>query len=247
MGSASPRVTRRLFCATALTTLAPVLARADVPTVPLALPEATDLAFVEPLLKTLGEAGRFRWQSQSVPFSRVLHMAEQGQAVGFGISPTEQRKARLQFSMPVFQGAVWAISRRDHRIEAQGIGDLKGRVVCMSRSAVYGSEFEDPAWTDSHVQYVTGDLGRRLRTFAAGHCDVLLVTTRNADIASLRTRLKEAGEGGRDLVIEDRPLLQQGVHFAAAKDTPLAAWLPRIDRAIRARRARIARLAAAAG
>ncbi|WP_377154581.1 hypothetical protein ACFJIX_21155 [Roseateles sp. UC29_93] len=44
------------------------------------------------------------------------------------------------------------------------------------------------------------------------------------------------------LQVGRQPLSAQDVHFAAAKDSPLAAWLPRIDSAIGARRKEIQRL-----
>jgi len=243
----SPALTRRDLCAVALFVARMPGALADVAMVPLALSEAIDLNFVKPLLETVGQAAKLRWQYGAMPFSRVLSVVEDGQAVGFGISPTEARTKQLDFSRPIFKGALWAISRRDRKIAVNSTADLHGRVVCMSSSADYGAGFDASVLAGSDLQPVSGDLSQRLRVLSAGHCDVLLVTTHNAMAAALKSRLQAAGGDPSAFVVSAYPLAEQAVHFAAAKDGPLAAWLPRIDAAIHARWSQIQQLVGTAG
>jgi ABC-type amino acid transport substrate-binding protein len=256
MGSATgtamgPGVTRRRFCGLAAA-MSPIAAwpqgRAaaadEVPLqIPLALSEALDPQFVTPLLRLIEQPARVRWTLLPVPFSRLLMMVEQGEAMGFGASPTDARAARWRFSTQVFRGAVWAVSRRGHAIDARRLEDLRGLSVCTSRQASYGAELDDAAGRPFRTEYVAGGLAQRLRTFQAGRCDVLLVTGRNASAAAMRDRLRAAGADAQALVIGERPLVEEGVHFAVAKDSRFAGVMPRLDAAIEARRVRIGQMA----
>lgn len=206
-------------------------AQQTAPPVPMAMSEAVDMQFVGPLLDAVAQPSGLRWDPKAVPFARALHLVERGEAIGFGISPTPERTARLQFSVPVFRGAVWAISLRHRQIAAQRPEDLAGLKVCTSRRADYGSVF--PESVASGMQHLTGDLQRRLNALQAGRCDVLLVTSRNAEASTVRARIAAAGGAPDTFTVSKAPLTEQSVHFAVARDSPLAQHLPRIDDAIR--------------
>lgn len=243
-------VTRRGFCAgAALSPLGASRAWAGAAQdaqplqIPLALSEAVDPQFVTPLLRLIEQPARIRWTLVPVPFSRLLMMVEQGEAMGFGVSPTEARAARWRFSTQVFRGAVWAISRRGQAVQARRPEDLRGLTVCSSRQASYGADLDDVARRPFETEYVAGDLAQRLRTFQAGRCDVLLVTSRNASAATMRARLRAAGADAQALIIGERPLVEEGVHFAVAKDSRFVDVMPRLDAAIEARRLRIGQMA----
>lgn len=212
------------------------------PVVPLAVSEAVDMSSLAPVMALIEDAAHVRWQRSAVPFARMLRMVELGAAIGFGISPTEARTETMRFSRPVFRGAVWAVSRRDRGLEVDQVEDLRGRLVCVSRRAEYGTELADP---DAHglvTHQVAGDLRQRLRTLEAGRCDALLVTSRNTSLNSLLARLRASGADLETLQTSRRPLIGQDVHFAVAKDSSLAAYLPSIDAAIQERLGAIARV-----
>lgn len=242
-----PLLSRRCFCAATLVGNTAVLAQAAAPSVPLLLSEAVDLSFVSPLLKVIEHAAGFRWASSVVPFGRMMRMVEQGEAVGFGISPTAERKVQLAFSRSIFEGAIWAVSRADRRLAMRHVQDLEGQVVCASRTAAYGIEIGDPTFARINVQAVSGVLAQRLRTLEARHCDVLLVTARNGEADSIRARLRAAGADPREYVLSEAPVAIEGVHFAVAKAGPFAKWLASIDSAILAERSEIDRLSSKVG
>ena len=210
--------------------------------VPLAVSEAVDAASLAPVMALIEQGANLRWQRNAVPFARLLRMVEQGDAIGFGVSPTEDRSEAMRFSRPLFRGAVWAVSRRDRGLHADRVEDLRGRVVCVSRTAEYGSALADPATYGLDARQIVGDLKQRVRTLEAGRCDALLVTSRSASLESLLARLRSAGADLQALQTSKVPLIQQDVHFAVAKDSPLAAYMPSIDAAIEAHRGDIARI-----
>ncbi|WP_431104001.1 substrate-binding periplasmic protein [Roseateles noduli] len=235
---------RRSFLGAALVAATPAVAQSGrvPPVVPLALSEAVDATFLTPILTVVEQAAKLRWERSAVPFSRLLRLVERGETIGFGVSPTEERSERLSFSVPLFRGAIWTVSRRDRQLDVRHVDDLRGRVVCMSRMATYGNALANPAADGLDVRPVAGDLSRRLRTLEAGHCDVLLVTSFHGSADSVHARLRAAGGNLQTLQVGRQPLSAQDVHFAVAKDSPLATWLPRIDSAIGARRKEIQRL-----
>ncbi len=247
---AGAALTRRGFCLAAGAAVWPGSARpANDPgerPVPLALSESVSPQFTRPLLTLIGQASGLNWDRKPVPFSRLLMMAEQGLAIGFGISPVAAREPRLLFSREVFSGAVWAISRRERPVEVRKLADLRDLRVCMSRSANYGPELEASKGRLFEAQYAAGDLVQRLRTLQAGRCDVLLATSHNAATTTMRAHVIAAGGDPQSFIVSERPLVEQGVHFAVARDSELAAVMPRIDAAIQARKAQIRHLVAQA-
>jgi len=237
-------VPRRRFCAFALAAVTPLSAQTlRAPTaIPVAHSEALDAAFVSAVLNLIGEASGLHFDPHPMPFARVLRMAEQGEAVGFGISPTAARREQLTFSRALFTGAVWAVGRRDAGVEARDVEALRGKVVCQSRQASYAAESTGPAASGPDAQQISGDLAHRLRTLMAGHCDVLLVTSRNASAEALRARLRSGEADMAALSVPDRPLVEEKVHLGVARNSPLAASLSRVDAAIQARRKALQRL-----
>lgn len=231
---------RRRFCVLTVAALSsPARAVASLPSppplVPVAHSEAVDAEFVAAVIALIGEGAGLRLEARAVPFARMLRMAEQGEAIGFGISPTAERRRHLAFSGKLFKGAVWALSRRDGGIDPRNAQDLRGKVVCQSRQASYGGALEDPTGSGPDARQISGDLGHRVRTLAAGHCDVLLVTSRNASAHALQARLRASGADLDALRLSRRPLVEQDVHLGVANRSPLAALLPRMDAAMRAR------------
>lgn len=235
---------RRSLCFLPLAAVFPVYAATSSPqsAIPVAHSEAVDADFVGAVMALIGEGAGLRFEPHAVPFARMLRMAQQGEALGFGISPTAERQRHLTFSGTLFKGAVWAVSRRDGGVDPRDAQDLRGRVVCQSRQASYGAELEDPAGSGLDARQISGDLTQRVRTLSAGHCDVLLVTSRNASEHALRSRLRAGGADLAALRISRRPLVEQDVHLGVASSSPLAALLPRVDAAMRARGEALRRL-----
>jgi hypothetical protein len=204
--------------------------------------EAVDVRFVDPLLTLIEDAAGLQWKRSIVPFARMLQSVELGEAIGFGISPDNSRQDRLLFSRPVFAGAVWAVSRRVRNIDVVRAVDLRGLAVCQSRQAAYGGELAAAKDLALDLRQVAGDLSHRMATLRAGHCDVLLVTSRKASVDSLHERLRAAGADVAALRVSRKPLVKQEVQFAVAKSSAFARHLPAIDAAIRSHHGEIARL-----
>ncbi|MFG6413302.1 hypothetical protein ACG02S_05260 [Roseateles sp. DC23W] len=61
---------------------------------------------------------------------------------------------------------------------------------------------------------------------------MLLVTTRNPALSTVLARIVAAGGAPDAFTVSPAPLAEQSVHFAVARESPLAQHLPHIDDAI---------------
>lgn len=260
LGPASPEVTRerlgtglgrRAWLAGALSGSAPgawaaaaLAPPAAEPVVPLAVASGVNTPFVDAVLRELAGTLALRWETVRVPFTRVLRMTEQGEALGFGISPTPEREARLVFSNAVFRSTVWALSRASAPRPAARIEELRGLEVCAARDARLGEELDAAAARDFRLRPANGDFATRLRMLAAGRCEVLLATHYSLDPGLLQRRIREAGMDPAEVALGPQPLTRLDVHVAARRDGPWAAWVPALNQALQDRQAAIARLLA---
>lgn len=233
--------TRRacLLAALAATTGA---ARAAPEDIPIALSSALNVPFVDALLDELAAALGIRWQITRAPFTRVVRMAEAGEALGFGISPTPERSRTLNFTQPWFESGVWALSRAAAPHEAVSVAGLKGLSVCITRDAQFGASLDRAMAKEFRALPAGGDFASRLRMLSAGRCDVLLATHYNRDRSQLQGRIRAAGADPEEIAIGRQPLVTQSVHVAVRRDAPLARWVPRLDQALAERRTAIGEL-----
>lgn len=238
-GMRNRRLRRRRFLAAGLACV-PALAKAREVVVPMAVPESTNAPFITSILDELAQAMGIRWEVSRVPFARVLKMAEQGIALGFGVSPSPARAALLDFSTSIFTSGVWALSAG---VDSTGSAPtrLAGLRTCVARGADYGSQFY-AANPGLKLDYVHGDFAARLRMLLAGRCDVLVVTHFNDDLSQLRKRIQEAGIDSRLITVGQHPLAASTVHIAAKRGGAWEAWVPRLNAAIAERQGAIARL-----
>lgn len=217
------------------TLMQPARAQAERPMVPLALAQGVNRAAMEPFLQRLGEAAQLEWALQWVPFPRLLRMAERGEALGFGISDTPERRSRLAFSAPLFTSGLWAVSRRDRPVAARSPKELKGLRVCLVPGSNYGPAMEAARRGKVfEVAETPIELPGRLRMLQAGRCDALLVTHSSGGTRALAQRLEAAGGDMATLVLSPRALVSEPVQIATAKEGPLAVHLARINTALQA-------------
>ena len=234
-------VNRRTCIAAALP--GPALAsQAPGQAVPLALSSGVNAPFVDALLHEFADALGLRWTVVRAPFVRVMRMAEQGEALGFGVSPNPGRESRLVFTQALFRGTVWALSRASSPRQASRVAELKGLEVCAARDASLGEAIDAAAGRQFQLRVANGDFATRLRMLSAGRCDVLLATHYSDDPALLQQRIREAGIDPAQVALGRQPLDAQGVHIAAARGSPLASWVPALNQALVERQAAIARL-----
>ena len=212
------------------------------PRVPLVYAQAANADFVEPLLDLLGHAARLRWERSRLPARRVLALAEQGRALGFGLGPTPQRLGQLAFSQPVFFGQLMLISRRERPLSPRSVDELKGLRVCVTRDASYGAELDAALGPVLQPEYTAGDLATRLRMLQGGRCDATLLTHRNDHLQQVEQRLLASGFTPETFHIAPQPLARDPVCIAVAPQSPLRPYLDRIDQALALKRDAIRQL-----
>ena len=202
--------------------------------VPIAVSESSRRPFVVQMLKLIGQAAQIDWQIQSVPWARVLLMAERGQALAFGVSRSASREQLFEFSRPVFDNYVWMVVRRDRSLDYRSLDDLRGRTLCVTRGISYGSAFEAAKANLFRVEMVDGDLAARTRMLVAGRCDVMLTSHRNPQPWAVEKILRQESGYTSGIAVLPTPMQVDPVHFAAARGHALAQVLPRLNAAMQA-------------
>ncbi len=233
-----PRLTRRQGLIAVAAGLAASAGRAEpAPELPIAMAEGTDATVMGELLALLGQEAGLTWQVERVPFTRLLHLVRNGQCLALGLGQTPERARTLAFSQPLFSAGLWAVGTANvpHKLQ-----DLAGRRVCIPPGMHQDTLLADGQPRTFQLETVSGDLAQRLRMLKAGRCELLLVSHRNGHAQQLQQRVDEAG--GPGLRLSRGPLLEQAVRLCAAKDSPWATYLPRLDQAIHAQRAQLQRL-----
>ncbi|MBV8379209.1 MAG: transporter substrate-binding domain-containing protein [Paucibacter sp.] len=216
----------------------------EAASVPIALDESADL---QRMLDRVEPDLDFALKRIVVPWPRLLSMAEQGTAIGMSIVKTKEREARLAFSEPIFLKRAWMIVRRGSTFAYQRLADLGGRHICLRRGVSYGDDFEASEGRDYHLDLVDATLEGRLRMVQRGRCDMTVWSSASPSTEVAARRIAEWPELAAQLEVVPVPMLTVGAHFATRKDGPLAAWLPRLDVALRRERDALQRLAIGRG
>ena len=207
------------------------------PELPIAVAEGTDATAMGELLALLGQEAGLTWRVERVPFTRLQHLVRSGQCLALGLGKTAERARTLDFSQPLFSAGLWVVGTGAVPHTLQG---LAGRQVCIPPGMHQDTLLADGPPAAFRLETVSGDLAQRLRMLKAGRCELLLVSHRNGHAQQLQQRVDEAGGAG--LRLSRGPLLEQAVRLCVAKDSPWAAYLPRLDQAIHAQRARLQQL-----
>ncbi|MDM4766733.1 transporter substrate-binding domain-containing protein [Pelomonas sp. SE-A7] len=222
--------------------LAPVAAAAGAaePQRPLPVAVAPSLTpeFVQKLLKLVAEGGGFEWQVQVVPWARALQLAELGQAIAFGVARNSHREAVFEFSETVYTNNVWLVARRDQRLSFARLEDLRGRRICVRRGTSYGDAFDAARGQLFQVEQVDGDLRSRVRMMLGGRCDLVPGSHRSSR-AGFERRLAEGANFLPQVEVLPTPLSSESIHFAVAREAPLAAAMARVNTGLRTQRAAI--------
>nr|WP_297529063.1 transporter substrate-binding domain-containing protein [uncultured Roseateles sp.] len=199
--------------------------------VPLAISEQTHRPFVLPLLQRIAEAADLQWELLLLPWPRALLGAELGRHLVFGLSRNPARDQVFAYSQPAFVSRGWLVVPQAKPIRFDRLEDLRGRALCVTRGSTYGPAFEEARQKKLfRVEGGGSDLAARARMLAVGRCDAMIATHRGS-AAALERRLR-ALHGGTPFQVLPRPVVEEGIVFAAAKGSEPASLLPRLDQAI---------------
>jgi ABC-type amino acid transport substrate-binding protein len=210
---------------------------------PIAISDVGTQRFARQVLALVGQGEGIDWDIQPVPWPRMLAMAQSGEALGFGLSPTPLREAVLAFSEPLYDSRVWALSHRQQSPMLDRVEQLRGLSVCAGRDVSYGERIDALLAESSQTSLVLGDVAQRARLVLAQRCDVALFSSYAASPEALERKLQERLPEAADVRVHRQPLAVWSTHIAVRRGHPLAQSLAAINRAIRRRHSAIRALA----
>lgn len=200
---------------------------------PIAISDSGTQQFPRQVLALVAEGEGLDWDIQAVPWPRMVAMAERGEALAFGLSPTPRRQPVLAFSEALYDSRVWALTPRQQPARLERAEQLRGLSVCAGRGVSYGESIDALLAESTQTNLVLGDVARRARLVLAQRCDVALFAGHAPTAEALERKLQQRLPEAREVWVHRQPLATWSTHIAVRRDHPLALGLDRINRAIR--------------
>lgn len=181
------------------------------------------------LIEELAEAAGLRISITPLPWRRAQASAEQGAGLIWGLSRTAERTENFVFSEPILQQPVWVVGRADSGWTFRSVADLRGKSISIPSGVHFAGEFELARDKQFVVEQRSTSLPSRLQMLSRGRVDAVafgtLRQTRRAAQSYIDCYQGRTGE----LLVAPAPLTQEALHLAAAKNSEMAALLPRIN------------------
>lgn len=200
---------------------------------PIAISDVGTQRFPRRVLALVAEGEGIEWDIRPVPWPRMVAMAQQGEALAFGLSPTPRRQPMFAFSEPLYDSRVWALSHRQQPPALDRADDLRGLAVCAGRGVSYGESIDNLLAESTQTSLVLGDVALRARLVMAQRCDVALFSSYAASSDALERKLRQRLPDAGGVVVHRQPLATWSTHIAVRRGHPLSDGLDRINRAIR--------------
>lgn len=200
---------------------------------PIAISDAGTQHFPRQVLELVAEGEGIEWDIRPVPWPRMVAMAQQGESLAFGLSPTPRRQPLFAFSEPLYDSRVWALSHRQQPPLVDSPEQLRGLAVCAGRGVSYGESIDSLLAASTQTRLVLGDLALRARLVLAQRCDVALFSSYAPSPDALERKLQQRLPDGASVFVHRHPLATWSTHIAVRRGHALAEGMERINRAIR--------------
>lgn len=200
---------------------------------PIAISDVGTQRFPRRVLALVAEGEGIEWDILPVPWPRMVAMAQRGEALAFGLSPTPRRQPLFAFSDALYDSRVWALSHRQQPPLLDHPDHLRGLAVCAGRGVSYGESIDTLLAESTQTSLVLGDVALRARLVMAQRCDVALFSSYVASSEALERKLRQRLPSAGGVVVHRQPLATWSTHIAVRRGHPLAQGLDRINRAIR--------------
>jgi ABC-type amino acid transport substrate-binding protein len=212
---------------------------------PIAISDVGTQRFPRAILAAVAEGEGIEWDIHAVPWPRIVAMAQRGETLAFGLSPTPRRQPVFAFSEPLYDSRVWALSHREQSPLIDSAEQLRGLAVCAGRGVSYGESIDSLLADSTQTSLVLGDVASRARLVLAQRCDVALFSSYAQSSDMLERKLQQRLPDARSVYVHRQPLATWSTHIAARRGHELAQGLERINRAIRRQHRAIRALAEA--
>lgn len=200
---------------------------------PIAISDVGTQRFPREVLALVAEGEGIEWDIRPVPWPRMVAMAQQGEALAFGLSPTPRRQPFFAFSEALYDSRVWALSHREQPPLIDSAEQLRGLAVCAGRGVSYGESIDSLLAASTQTRLVLGDVALRARLVLAQRCDVALFSSYAPSSEALERKLQQRLPEARGVLVHRQPLATWSTHIAVRRGHELAQGLERINRAIR--------------
>lgn len=163
------------------------------------------------------------------PWARSYNLALQGKGGIFGISKTDERLEKFDFSDPVYYDKVILVVKKGKEFKFEEVTDLSGKRMGTCRGCTFGPEYEK-AKTYFTVDADTDNV-QRLKKLLAGRIDAAIFSpgesALNMAIASDPSLKKEM------FTVLAKPLVNDPNYIAFAKGMNKKAFLARFNAVIK--------------
>ncbi|MBC3933928.1 substrate-binding periplasmic protein [Undibacterium rugosum] len=178
------------------------------------------------LFRSLSKEMQVQLLVQRYPWKRALEKAYQGEGMIFGISPTAERRSKLDFSQVVYTERVHLITRCQNHFRYEKLQDLANKRIGVVRGTSYGETVDQQMGKLFQVEQDTSRLSGRMTKLLQGRMDGFFHYS-YLHPAALETSLNhyyfseiqgQASQSEKLFCVQSKPISNVDIHFAIRHD-----------------------------
>jgi len=163
------------------------------------------------------------------PWARAYNLALKGEGGIFGISKTEERLQKFDFSDPVYYDTVILVVKKGNEFTFDKANDLSGKRVGTCRGCTFGADYEKAKalfTLDTDTNNV-----QRLKKLLAGRIDTAIF---NPGVAAFNQAIDSDPSLTKDMfTVLPKPLVNDPNYVAFAKELNKKAFLTKFNAVIK--------------
>ena len=197
------------------------------------------------LFNYLEKATKLKLDVRRYPWQRVLHNAENGEGLIFGISKTPERLQIFDYSLAVYSDKIWLVARCEDKMQFKDIADLRNKTIGIVKGSTAGEHFDSAVNVIFKAEYNNSNLAGRFLKLYQRRMDAFLLYEPRSNYKRVQKELNQMyavdlDEYRRDKLdvfcILPKPVATIDAYFAISKQADKTV-LEKINRAlIQARR-----------
>jgi ABC-type amino acid transport substrate-binding protein len=191
------------------------------------------------LFRSLSKEMQVQLIVQRYPWKRALEKAYQGEGMIFGISPTAERRSKLEFSQVVYTERVYLITRCQSNFRYEKLPDLGNKRIGVVRGTSYGEAVDQQMGKLFEVEQDTSRLSGRMTKLLQGRMDgffhysylnpsPLELTINQQYFSEIQG---QPSQSGKLFCVQPKAISSVDIHFAIRNDINQGR-LPKLDAAL---------------